>query len=31
MIGQMDGLLAQLEASQEAGRLGLAAEGSPAG
>ncbi|XP_057561522.1 mitochondrial proton/calcium exchanger protein isoform X2 [Hippopotamus amphibius kiboko] len=31
MIGQMDSLLAQLEADQEAGRLGPAAEGSPAG
>uniref|UniRef100_A0A8C3YSL2 Mitochondrial proton/calcium exchanger protein n=1 Tax=Catagonus wagneri TaxID=51154 RepID=A0A8C3YSL2_9CETA len=31
MIGQIDGLLAQLEAGQRAGTLGAAAEGSPAG
>ncbi|XP_066892934.1 mitochondrial proton/calcium exchanger protein isoform X4 [Kogia breviceps] len=31
MIGQIDSLLAQLEADQKAGKLGPAAEGSPAG
>ncbi|XP_061047817.1 mitochondrial proton/calcium exchanger protein isoform X1 [Eubalaena glacialis] len=31
MIGQIDSLLTQLEADQKAGRLGPAAEGSPAG
>ncbi|XP_040093631.1 mitochondrial proton/calcium exchanger protein isoform X3 [Oryx dammah] len=31
MIGQMDSLLAQLEADQKAGKLGPAAEGAPAG
>nr|XP_019568071.1 PREDICTED: LETM1 and EF-hand domain-containing protein 1, mitochondrial isoform X1 [Rhinolophus sinicus] len=31
MISQIDGLLTQLEADQEAGRLGPAAPGSPAG
>ncbi|XP_065770139.1 mitochondrial proton/calcium exchanger protein isoform X2 [Muntiacus reevesi] len=31
MIGQMDSLLAQLEADQKAGKLGPAAEGTPAG
>ncbi|XP_059963016.1 mitochondrial proton/calcium exchanger protein isoform X2 [Mesoplodon densirostris] len=31
MIGQIDNLLTQLEADQKAGKLGLAAEGSPAG
>lgn len=31
MIGQMDSLLAQLEADQKAGRLGPAAEAAPAG
>ncbi|XP_054437838.1 mitochondrial proton/calcium exchanger protein isoform X2 [Pteronotus mesoamericanus] len=31
MIGQIDGLLAQLEADQQAGKLGAAAPGSPAG
>lgn len=31
MISQIDGLLAQLEADQEAGRLGPAAQASPVG
>lgn len=31
MISQIDGLLTQLEADQQAGRLGPAAPGSPAG
>lgn len=31
MIGQIDSLLTQLEADQKAGKLGVAAEGSPAG
>lgn len=31
MIGQIDGLLAQLEADQQAGKLGAAAPGSPEG
>ncbi|XP_060004889.1 mitochondrial proton/calcium exchanger protein isoform X3 [Lagenorhynchus albirostris] len=31
MIGQIDNLLTQLEADQKAGKLGVAAEGSPAG
>ena len=31
MIGQMDSLLAQLEAVQKAGRRGPAAEAAPAG
>ncbi|XP_060273462.1 mitochondrial proton/calcium exchanger protein isoform X3 [Ovis aries] len=31
MIGQMDSLLAQLEADQKAGKLGPATEGAPAG
>ncbi|XP_028348247.1 mitochondrial proton/calcium exchanger protein isoform X3 [Physeter macrocephalus] len=31
MIGQIDSLLTQLEADQKAGKLGSAAEGSPAG
>lgn len=31
MIGQIDGLLAQLEADQQSGKLGTAAPGSPAG
>lgn len=31
MIGQIDGLLTQLEADQQAGRLGPAAQGSSTG
>lgn len=31
MIGQMDGLLAQLEAAQQAGKLGPTAQATPEG